>query len=662
MNESLLRPATPPTLWVRHSPAETGLGVLIATLVAAAAWASSGAVRMVWLAVVASALVILVLHAASWLVHVARWSRDAWTLLERIRPELIGHQDIAPILHVALAPAPTILACASVELRLPPRRAIDGVIARATDDGRLVVRPMVGEPGIGHPRGSDSLVLPLPGSGPPSGQLVLRGLSPRIPRRRRGHVAAAFTHILSTAISAQRWREAQRRETDEAHRLARHDELTSLGTRVVLAEQGDHRLAASRERGSTAALLLVDLDDFKGVNDTLGHGAGDRVLAEVGRRLRGVVRGDDLAVRLGGDELVVLACDLPAPEDAEALAQRVINRISAPLGLVDATIQVSASVGVALAADGPQTTEELLLVADLALYDAKAAGRGQWRIRHAVATSPTRVSGPAGDPSDGGPTPERAIRYQAQASATTGAITGFVAAGSGPEDGAEGPLLDVAMRDLHRLRQSAPGATMSVYVSPRSLLTGRLVDVLTDTLARRDVPAGAMVLEMTEPAVDPPPAVLACLTGLARLGCRLSIRGFGSGPSSLALLSRHRAIAEIKISPTLSSGAASDPLAARLVRASVTTARELGIQVVAEGVESVSTADVLARLGCDRLQGPLLHEPAPLPDVVEWLGSRSGTGGFPGAGAANRGHGLQWGDRPADSRDDPTLRRGATTA
>lgn len=661
MTESLPRPAASPTLWVRHSPAETGLGVLLAALVAAAAWASSGAVRMVWLAVVASALVILVLHAASWLVHVARWSRDAWFLLERIRPELIGHQDIAPILRVALAPAPAILGCASVELRLPPRRTIDGVIARATDDGGLVVRPMVGEPTRVHPWEPDSLVLPLPGSGPPSGQLVLRGLSPRIPRRRRGHVAAAFTHILSTAIGTQRWREAQRRETDEANWLARHDELTSLGTRVVLAEQGDHRLAASRERGSTAALLLVDLDDFKGVNDTLGHGAGDRVLAEVGRRLRSAVRPDDLAVRLGGDELVVLACDLLAPEDAETLAQRLVDRIRAPLRLADATIEVSASVGVAIRTDGPRTTEDLLVVADLALYEAKAAGRGQWRTRHAVATGPTQAPGLPRDLPDGVQTHDRQIHYEAQASATTGAVTGFVAAGPGPEGGAEGLLLDQAMRDLHRLRQPVPDATLSVYVSPRSLLTGRLVGALTDALDRHDVPAGAMVLEMTEPAVDPPPAVLACLTDLARLGCRLSIRGFGSGPSSLALLSRHRAIAEIKISPALSAGATSDPVAARLVRASVTTARELGIQVVAEGVDSVGTADLLARLGCDRLQGPLLHEPAPLPDVLAWLRSRGGTGGLPCAGA-NRGPGLQWGDRDADSRDDPTLRRGATMA
>ena len=668
-----------PALWVPDSPAETRLGLVLSTLVAAAAWASSGAVRMVWLAVVASALLVLVVHAASRLVHATRWSREAWTLLERVRPDLIGHADITPILHIALTPAPAILGCTSVELRLAPRRTTDGIIARATDEGELVVRPMVGEPAHRHDREPGCLVLPLLGAGSPPGQLVLHGLSPRIPPRRRDPVSATFTHMLSTALGAQRWRATQRRETDQAHWLARHDQLTSLATRVVLAEQGDRCLAGWQARGGTSALLLVDLDDFKDVNDTLGHGAGDQVLAEVGRRLRSVARPDDLAVRLGGDELVLLAGDLAAPPDAEALARRLIDHIGAPLRLGDLTIEVSASVGIATHAGGPQTVEDLLLAADLALYDAKAAGRGQWRCTHTSAEGSEHPSGPAGD-RGGAANHEGVVHYEAQASASTGDITGFVATPrwdhpepglltssqrttaarlSGRTDEIDRQLLDVAIRDLRRLHRSAAEVSMSVYVTPRSLLTGRLVDTLSDALARHDVPAHAIVLEITEPAVDPPAAMVACLTDLARLGCRPSIRGFGSGPSSLAVLSRHRAIAEIKLAPVLCSGITSDPGAARLVRASVTSARELGIQVVAEGVASIDAADVLSSLGCDRLQGPLLHAPAPLPDVLAWLGSRHGHR-CPASASVNPGGALQSDDWPADTRDDPLLQPGAT--
>ena len=413
------------------------------------------------------------------------------------------------------------------------------------------------------------------------------------------------------------------------------DPLTGLATREVLAAEGPRLITEVQQSGRQAGLLLLDLDGFKAVNDTLGHHAGDRVLVEIGQRARALTAGEDLAVRLGGDEFALL---IAAP-DAAALKQRtedLLSELSQPIRLDEVSWSITPSIGLAVHPDDGRTVADLLRAADSAMYDAKSSPQ-RWR----------RPGRDRGAPGGTGPEElagalcreELVVHYQPQVDGWTGAVTGFEALvrWQHPERGLLLPdlflpraersaviadltrwVLGRALADLPTLQRSAPGATVAVNVSARSMMGTRLLGDLGRLLEESGVPAHDLVLEITEPAPRATAEVTGLLEGLRRLGCGVSVHGFGSAQTSLTSLWQLPAVREIKIDPHLVRAVAADPDAERLCRAMISAARGLDVRVVAEGVENTETVHRLRGLGCGAFQGYLLGEPFPLADVAGW--------------------------------------------
>ena len=591
--------------------------------------------------VAVSALLAMICYLVLRIREDNRWDRDGWGQLERIGPELVGQVDEAAILRVALADATTVLRCSGAEVLLYPHRRAPGLVAevsRSNHADQVEVRRWAADQQP-PPSPATDMVVPLFGSGREIGLLSVRVENARGQRTRR-HLAGAFAHLLASSLGAVRMYEAQRRLTERAYHQALQDGLTSLGNRSLLSERGNQHLTSSTAGGSTAALLVFDLDDFKRINDTLGHEAGDRVLTEVGRRVKACVRDTDLAVRLGGDEFAVLTGELNSSEDAENVADRILEAMAPAIPVADVKLAVGASVGIAVYGEDGDLVEELLRAADRAMYEAKAEGGGHWR-RAAVIPSclPGHERALASELRRGLPEQQLVVHYQPQVDAIIGEVTGFealvrwqhpelglllpdefvpLAERSGLMRQLTSAVLDRALADLQTLQRLAPGSSMGVNISSRNLLGEGLLEDVQRILTRHEVPAEQLTLEITEPA-PPSSSVTRVLAGLEGLGCRVSIHEFGTGHSSLTLLSHYPSIREIKIASGLAGSVVLDRAAQRLVRAIVSTAHALDVRVVAEGVESAELVTCFQRLGCDILQGHHVQEPAPLLVVEGWL-------------------------------------------
>jgi diguanylate cyclase (GGDEF)-like protein len=638
----------------------------VAAVVTVAVLATNGwaAGWPLWAAVVVG-LTVVTAHVMLRAREDEAWNKAAWRQLELLSPELAGELEEAAILRVALADSLSLFRCDAVEVVLDPRGEGRGLVARLSKQAndQIHVRPLtVAEPIAAHVSASEpasvtgEIVVTLHGSGHVIGRLRVMGGSPRGARTRR-HLAGAFAHLLGSSLGTERMYEAQRRLAEHTYNQALQDDLTSLGNRSLLTRRGNQHLAVSTAQRRRAALLLIDLDDFKRVNDTLGHAAGDRVLAEVGLRLHAAVREGDLAVRIGGDEFAVLTGELHVPEDAERVAERLMERLAAPIRVDDVQLTVTASVGIAVQGDDGGSIDELLNAADAAMYDAKAAGHGQWRRYAAgIAGGPDRRERLVEDLRRGLPEEQVVVHYQPQVDPHSLQVTGFEALvrWQHPTLGLLQPdefvplaerlglmstltisVLDRALTDLDRLREGAPSASVSVNVSARNLLGEGLVGDVERALTRHGTLAADLTLEVSEPATGPSAAVTVALAGLEALGCQVSIHEFGTGQSSLIALSHHPAIREIKIDPSLAAAVLVDHSAQRLVHAMVNTAHGLEVRVVAEGVESAEIGAALRDLGCDRLQGFHIHEPAPVDQILAWL--RGGAMAPPASGDAVSG-------------------------
>ncbi|HSE69805.1 MAG TPA: EAL domain-containing protein [Nocardioidaceae bacterium] len=571
------------------------------------------------------------------------WQRDAWQQLQGLGRELVGQTEEAAILRIALADSPALLGCDAVEVAIHPyhdRPGLVGRVARAVEGGRVRVR-RVPRPDAAP---DDGLVVELSGFGQAMGWLALRGC-PRRGSGDRHRLAVGFAHLLASTVGAARSLEKERRRVEQTYHRATQDGLTLLGNRWLLSQSGNHTLSVLQSQGRTAALLLFDLDDFKRVNDTLGHDAGDQVLAEMGRRLRRGIRDSDLAVRLGGDEFAVLTGELPGTEDAEHLATRLLGELGEPVRVDDVELVVSSSVGIAVLGEDGESVDELLRAADRAMYDAKVLGAGQWRRYQPTlrlrTLSPAELAESLRTALDEG---QLVVHLQPQVDATTGQVRGFEALvrWEHPELGLLEPrefvahaersglmgrltsvVLDQALAQHRRLRQVLPGTTVSVNMTARNLLDRGLATGVAAALAEHEVPATELVLEVSEPAPGVSPLLAEAFAALERLGCRVSVSEYGSGESSLTALSRYPGIREIKVDADLVSAALDQPGTSRLVRAMVTAAHSLDVTVVAEGVESADLADHMRLLGCDVLQGFAIHRPAPAAEIESWLGLQS---------------------------------------
>lgn len=432
-----------------------------------------------------------------------------------------------------------------------------------------------------------------------------------------------------------------RREHQEAEkrirRLAYSDPLTELPNRTRFLELVQEAIEAGD--GHPVALLLLDIDRFKDVNDTLGHGFGDMLLQQIGLRLRSIMFENDTVARLGGDEFGLLA-RIASVEDVGRVVDKITGALDAPVFIDGLPIMVEASIGVALAPQHAGDASGLLQRADVAMYHAKSAGSG-----HAVYDaeldphSPERLAllGELRQAIDVG---ELVLHYQPKIELKTGQVVGAEALvrwhhpkrGMIPPDhfiliaertGLIKPLthwvLDTALRQCRVWRRDGGPTRVSVNLSARSLYDPHLPLQIAGILRACAVPAGALELEITESAiiVDPARAVetLQCLVDM---GVRIAIDDFGTGYTSLNAI-RKLPAHELKIDKSFVLGMGGDEAEEIIARVILDLGRNLGLKVVAEGVETQAVARRLATLGCDFAQGYLFSKPLPGEQFAAWF-------------------------------------------
>jgi diguanylate cyclase (GGDEF)-like protein len=433
-------------------------------------------------------------------------------------------------------------------------------------------------------------------------------------------------HAASAIANARLYEQERSNAIALAHR-AFHDPLTGLANRTLLVERLNDVLSLPVP-GRSVAVLMLDLDDFKRVNDSLGHAAGDGLLREMSGRLRTALRPADLAARLGGDEFAIVLDDVRTPEDAEHAAERVLLALSLPMTIGDRTVAVRASIGVAVADGVHMSTDELLRNADLAMYVAKAQGKS--RVRVFESSMHEEVLARIELESELAHAVERAelvLHYQPVVELETGEITGFEALvrWNHPTRGLLPPNDFIPLAEetgqvlpidrwvlLHACAQArqwqrdglaAEDFEVSVNLSTRQLENDQVVDVVRLALDVSGLKPENLVLEVTESFVlRDEVAGARRLRSLRELGVRLAIDDFGTGYSSLSYL-RQLPVDVLKIDRSFTAGLGRSEEDLALVQAIVRLADSMGLRTIAEGVEDMQQRESLLTLGCRRGQG-----------------------------------------------------------
>jgi diguanylate cyclase (GGDEF)-like protein/PAS domain S-box-containing protein len=394
------------------------------------------------------------------------------------------------------------------------------------------------------------------------------------------------------------------------------------------------------DRGHHVAVLFIDLDDFKTINDSLGHAEGDRLLTEVSTRLLKATRGFDLVARLGGDEFGVLLEGMRAESDARAVVDRITGVLKRPVLLQEREVVVSASLGVAFARDA-RNADELLRNADVAMYQAKAAGKGRHaefdQAMHAAAVARLEL---AADLRFCVERSELRVLYQPVVELASGRLVGAEALmrWERPGHGMMPPLsfipqaeetgmivamgrwvLREACVQLARWRRTMPGSdhlSINVNVSGRQLTEDGFVEEVLEAVRDAGIPAARLTLEITESVlVEHADDILAVLHALRAAGVRLAIDDFGTGYSSLGYLQRFP-IDILKIDRSFVDGVTRGGSEAALARTIVALGSALGLDAVAEGIELATQQEALAELGCQRGQGYLFARPLPATELA----------------------------------------------
>ncbi len=418
---------------------------------------------------------------------------------------------------------------------------------------------------------------------------------------------------------------------------ALHDALTGLPNRKMLAARFEELLEPGREPAGTA-LLMIDLDRFKEVNDTLGHQCGDQLLVQVGRRLLAAVREGDTVARLGGDEFGVLMLGVADTEAAMALADRIQLALEQPFRVEGIDLDVEASVGVALAGKGLDVAS-VLRHADVAMYVAKRQGLGSFAYDpSADGHSPARLS-LLGELRGALRRHELVLHYQPKISLSTGDVVGAEALvrWQHPKRGLVPPgdfvplaehtglirsltkyVLDAALAEERRWIDAGRPLPIAVNLSARNLLEDGLVEQIVRLLKRHDVPANLLELEITESTVVTEIAhVGTLLARLRALGIRVAIDDFGAGFTSLAQL-KNLQVSELKIDRSFVAAMAKSGSEELIVRSVIELSHNLGLTAVAEGVETPTELATLAGFGCDVAQGFHLSKPLPSEVFADW--------------------------------------------
>ena len=478
-------------------------------------------------------------------------------------------------------------------------------------------------------------------------------------------VALPAAAILGEVLAWSSDRAARLIQLEAARRL--HDPLTGLANRAQLNDRADQALSRARRSGSQIAMLFIDLDRFKQVNDTMGHRAGDELLVATAQRIAAVVRAVDTVARLGGDEFVVL-CEEISLTEIDAIASRIIGTLEEPFACAAGEACIGGSIGIVMCVDGSETAETMLQKADIALYRAKANGRGcyelfdeamqQWvtaradldhALRNAIANDELRVHyQPIVDTATGETVHfEALVRWSRPGFKLT--LPGdFIAlaeeTGLITDIGAW--VLQQACADAATWNRQLPGPDIgiAVNVASRQLAKGLVVNQVDAALTASGLDARLLTLELTESSlIDDAIGVRDILGCLRERGVRVAIDDFGTGYSSLTYL-RELPINEIKIDRSFIERIAHDRSDAAIAAAVVALADNLGLDVIAEGVETEEQLAALTALGCRRAQGYLFGRPVPYDGISMMIGCA------PRSGAASAGRNEP---RPIEPSDAP---------
>jgi diguanylate cyclase (GGDEF)-like protein len=427
---------------------------------------------------------------------------------------------------------------------------------------------------------------------------------------------------------------------------ALHDALTGLPNRALFHDRIDQAIRLSRRSNEPAVVMIMDLDHFKEINDTLGHHYGDLLLEEVARRLNSALRDSDTVARLGGDEFGVLLPRVERGQDASLVAQEVLTALREPVVIEGMRLEIDASIGIALHPTHGRDVETLQQRADIAMYSAKQSGRGFAIFEPELDRHSPRRLALAGGMRSAINEGQITLYYQPKADLRTGRIVGVeaLARWNHPEFGIVGPsefvpiaeqtglitpltsfVLDAALRQIKEWRDSGLELGVAVNLSARSFLDTHLAVEIPRLLAKWDVDAEQLELEITESMLMTDPArAEATLDRLSQIGLTLSVDDFGTGYSSLANLKR-LPVDVIKIDKSFVMEMAVDASDAAIVRSTIELAHNLGLRVVAEGVESEDAWRHLEALGCDYAQGFYLSRPLPADAATRLIRDR-GTG------------------------------------
>ena len=454
---------------------------------------------------------------------------------------------------------------------------------------------------------------------------------------------AIFSRLLTygthaaTLIAAIDITERKRAEARVAF-MAHHDALTALPNRVLLRLRMEEMLTRMHRSGEGVATLCIDLDNFKTVNDTLGHPYGDLLLQAVADRLRSVARGEDVVARLGGDEFAILQTGIAGPDDVSAFARRVLAAVAEPYDLDGHQVCAGASVGIAVAPGDGADADRLLKNADMALYRAKGDGKNTFRFfeaemdARAQARRSLEVDLRKTLASEG-----FQLHYQPLVDLASGEITGFEALLRWPhatrgmippaefipvaeETGLIGQIGAFVLRKACMDAACWPQSVkVAVNLSPLQFRTGNLLQLVIDALKASGLSPRRLELEITETLLlERSEAVLATLHALRALGVRISMDDFGTGYSSLSYL-RSFPFDKIKIDRSFVHGLRGQADSQAIVRAIISLGASLGITITAEGVEDESDLACLKAEGCNEGQGYLFSKAKPQADVLRLL-------------------------------------------
>ncbi len=442
-------------------------------------------------------------------------------------------------------------------------------------------------------------------------------------------------NVAGVVVTARDVTERRALEDQLAHQ-AYHDALTGLANRVLFTDRIVHALERGHRRRNLFAVLFIDLDDFKTVNDSLGHAAGDELLVEVARRIKACIRPEDTCARLGGDEFAVMIEEITSPDAAVIVAKRILGRMAAPLTIMGSGITVQGSVGIALGT-GEQTVNEITRSADLAMYRAKGEGKGRYALyepsmhEHVLERLGLKADLQQADVED-----EFLVHYQPIVEVQTGDPVAVEALlrwrhpdrglvlpgeflGLAEETGVIAPLgahvlREACLQAMSWRRTGHPDLGVSVNISARQLAGSHLRGDVVGALRDSGLEPTALTLEITESTLLDSDVVIGRLEELKALGVRIAIDDFGTGYSSLNYLRRFP-VDTLKIAHAFMEELGQSAEQERLVAAILRLGSTLHLDCIAEGVERAEQRERLRALGCRYAQGFLYSQPLPADEL-----------------------------------------------